>query len=594
MKAPLLRLLRGLCLACVLLSHVVFAAEPQRVAVVVGANLAPPGRMPLRYAHEDARRVAEVLIGMAGFSAQNVKVLLDPTPDELLAALDSELVAASKRSSETLLFFYYSGHADERAIFPRGQTLAFSSLKSRLEDPRAKLRVGLLDSCRGGSWTGSKGLKKVEPFEVDVARGLAEEGSVLIASSSGQENAHETEALHGSFFTHYWNAGLRGAADRGGDGVVTLGEAFEYARSLTIRDTALAGQMPQHPSFQMRLSGRRDFPLSTLARERTTLLFEQTAGPVELVRLSDGLVVVETPPGVRSVRLGLPVGSYLVRRRSSDGVWVRVVALAPGSTTTLREDQLEPSTLRTGSTKGLSQRQSLLSWTGETFHAGLSAGVRHAPVVDPGLRAGAADGTGVLLLRGSGRLARRLWLSAPLALVFDAEQESSFNYFIWGGAPVLGVTRPARDGWTLYGFTGGGFDARWRQNERRTFNATLAAVGAFAWRQTADETAPSTWTTQLTLGVSENIPGAVTFNLGVGAGLNPLVEGRFSGAALDSAARGVLVAFGSVQRAGLRPLPLIHVPVTSALSVDAHVVIAYQPSVHGWLETYTAGISYER
>jgi uncharacterized caspase-like protein len=326
-------LLLVLLLLCGPLARVASATEIQRVAIVVGANQAPPGRAPLRYAHEDAKGVADVLISVAGFAESDVLVLLDPEPEVLLAALDKQLAAAGARGGDTLLFFYYSGHADDRAIFPQGKTLPFAALKSRLEDPRAKLRVGLVDSCRGGSWTGSKGLKKVEPFEVDAARGLAEEGSVLIASSAGQENAHETEALRGSFFTHYWNAGLRGAADRGGDGVVTLNEAFEYARSLTIRDTALAGQSPQHPSFQMKLAGRRDFPLATLAKQRTTLLFEQRTGPVELVRLSDGLVVVETTPGARSLRLGLPAGSYLVRRRSAGSVWARVILLSSGSTT---------------------------------------------------------------------------------------------------------------------------------------------------------------------------------------------------------------------------------------------------------------------
>jgi hypothetical protein len=219
-------------------------AEIRRVAVVVGTNRAPPGRAPLRYAHEDARRVADVLTAVAGFPARDIRLLLDPEPAALLGALDRELEQAAKRADETLLFFYYSGHADQGSLFPAGLGLPFAALKARLEDRRAKLRVGLLDSCSGGSWTGSKGLKKVEPFQIDSALQLVEEGSVLIASSSGEESAHETEALQGSFFTHYWNAGLRGAADGGGDGVVTLGEAFEYARSLTIRDTALIGHAP--------------------------------------------------------------------------------------------------------------------------------------------------------------------------------------------------------------------------------------------------------------------------------------------------------------------------------------------------------------
>ncbi|HEX2871686.1 MAG TPA: caspase family protein [Polyangiaceae bacterium] len=581
-----------LALLCVAITREARAVEVQRIAVVVGANMAPPGRSPLRYAHEDAKRVAEVLISVGGFAKQNVKLAFDPAPDALLALLDQALAEAGKRGGETLLFFYYSGHADERSIFPRGEILAFSALKQRLEDPRAKLRVGLLDSCRGGSWTGSKGLKKVEPFEIEAARGLAEEGSVLIASSAGQENAHETETLGGSFFTHYWNAGLRGAADRGGDGVVTLNEAFEYARSLTIRDTALAGQSPQHPSFQMKLAGRRDFPLATLARERTTLVFEQETGPVELVRLSDGLVVIESTPGARSLRLGLPAGSYLVRRRSNDGVLARVVSLSSGGTVHLKESELTPSGMQAGRTKGdAAGGASKNSWLGQRFYASVAAGVRHAPIIDPGLRAGAADGDGVFLLRASVRLARRLWLTAPLALAFDAERETRFNWFLWGGAPVLGVTHADKLGVTLASFVGLGADARLRQSQGLTFNGSLAALGALSWSRASFQ-GPTTWTTQLTLGLSATIPGAASFNVGMGFGLNPLSEGQLGGAAFDSVERNVTLAFGSVQRTGLRPLPLIHVPVTDAWAVDAHAVVAYRPALKGWVETYTAGLSY--
>lgn len=78
---------------------------------------------------------------------------------------------------------------------------------------------------------------------------------------------------------------------------MSLGEAFEYARRLTIRDTAMIGQEPQHPSFQMKLTGRQDFPITTLTNQRTTLLYDQATGPTEIVRLNDGLVMVENTAG---------------------------------------------------------------------------------------------------------------------------------------------------------------------------------------------------------------------------------------------------------------------------------------------------------
>ncbi len=588
------------------------AAELSKVAVVVGANRAPPDRATLRYAHEDARRGADVLSSMAGFAKDGVKVLLDPEPAAVLAALDAELAAAQRRGGETLLFFYYSGHADDRAIFPAGLALPFSELKPRLEDARAKLRIGLIDSCRGGSWTGSKGLKKVEPFEILGAQTLAEEGSVLIASSSGQENAHETEALRGSFFTHYWNAGLRGAADRSGDGVVSLGEAFEYARSFTIRQTALAGQAPQHPSFQMKLSGRRDFPLVSLIKQRTTLVFEQSTGPVEVVRLSDGLVVVESTPGARRLRLGLPSGSYLVRRRTLDAVWARVVSLSAGAVTSLAETDLERAGLSPSAAKDAVMRESSpASWTAQRVYASLAGGVRHAPVIDPGLRLGAADGSAVVSLRASARLARHLWLAAPLSAVFDAERESSLNWFAWAGVPTLSGADEPGDGITLRGFTAFGADLRYRQSAQHSFNATLAELGAFAWTENGSycamagqvgmgcqqpvdhRTWPTTWATQFTLGISESVPGSVTFNLGAGIAANLLVDGSFSSAAAESAERNLVVALGSIQRVGLRTLPLIHVLVGQSFGIDVYAVGAFVPSQKGWVETYMGGISYE-
>lgn len=579
-----------LCLAVASLGREVAAASLRKVAVVVGANLAPPGRATLRYAHKDAQQVVDALRSAAGFNPQDIALLLDPTPAELLSELDRQLTLAGETSEQTLLFFYYSGHADEREVFPGGQALALSALKARLADPRAKLRLGLMDSCHGGGWTGSKGLIKVEAFSVDDVPELAEEGSILIASSAGQGNAHETDRLGGSVFTHYWNSGLRGAADRNIDGVVTLNEVFEYARALTIRDSALTGQEPQQPSFQMKLSGRRDFPLATPANQQTTLIYNQQTGPTEVVRLSDGLVVVETAVGARTVRLALSSGNYLVRRRTPEGLLVRIVSLEAGNVATLDEASLERTTLGRGQAKSVGDGALELdspTFADQFFFATLGFGVRHAPVIDPGLRVGAADGGGVLLARLSARLLRKLWWSAPLALVFDGEQQEGLNWFVWAGLPVLSASNRPNEPHVISGVMGAGVDARLRYNERHTFNASLSGLNAFDFRNTP----PATYALQLTLGLSETIPAVVTFSLGAALAANVVVDGQFSTAATDTAARNLVLAFGSVQRAGLRPLPLIHVPIGGGWGIDAHVVAAYLPAQRSWVETYVASVS---
>jgi hypothetical protein len=268
------------------------------------------------------------------------------------------------------------------------------------------------------------------------------------------------------------------------------------------------------------------------------------------------------------------------------------VSLSAGGITNMNEGELERSSLRRGGTKDASVFDAeASSWAGERIFASSAFGVRHAPVIDPGLRVSDADGNLVFALRVGARLARHLWLAAPLALAFDAERTRAFNWFAWAGVPTLAFARPAEGGVGLSSFVALGADARYRSSERHTFNASFSELGAFSWSK-VDSEAPTTWTTQLTLGLSETIPFAVTFNVGAAVATNLFVAGSASSARLDAAERSSVVAFGSVQRTGLRPLPLIHVPLSEAWGVDAYAVGAYLPAKHGWVETYMAGVSF--
>lgn len=315
------------------------APAPRRIAVVVGANEAPADRTTLRYAHDDARAMAGTLVDVAGFAPDDVHVLLDPEPSALLSRLDASLATLDGRE-EALLFFYYSGHSDTQALYPGGRALRLDELKRRLEDPRASVRVGVLDACSGGAWTGAKGLQSAEPFVVEVPFTLGAEGSVLLAASSGAENAHEYERLGGSFFTHHLVAGLRGGAERNGDGVVSLDEAFEYAKAGTLRDSAIFAAAPQHPSFVKNLRGRSDLPLARVSAAPTRVVLEQDRGPLQVIRLDRGLVVLETPPGARRMTLALQPGSYLVRRREGRQSYAAEIELAEGRTLAMAESSL--------------------------------------------------------------------------------------------------------------------------------------------------------------------------------------------------------------------------------------------------------------
>lgn len=348
-KAPLLCL--ALCAAAA--SPGQAAPNPRRFAVVIGSNGAAGERPPLRYAHRDAQAMASTLVAVGDFPQANVKLLLEPRPAEVLQALDAKLQAIRALGDDTLLLFYYSGHSDHEALFPGGQPLPLSAVRARLDAEVATVRLGIIDACRGGGWTQTKGLTPEAPFEIQRPLSLESEGAVLIASSSGLESAHETEALEGSFFTHHFVAGLLGAADRSGDGEITAEEAFRYARELTVRDTALQAPQPQHPSFEIRLRGRNDLALARVASGPGTVTLKQTFGPMQILSASSGIALLELPPGPQTATVIVPAGRYLVVRRAAEGSYATELSVDPNRPVTLDEASLRPTEVARLAAKGL-------------------------------------------------------------------------------------------------------------------------------------------------------------------------------------------------------------------------------------------------
>jgi hypothetical protein len=313
----------------------------RRIAVVVGANDPPPGRRALRFAHEDAERMADVLRRVGRFQAADVHVLFDPSPAEITALLDAIGQSVRAPGDETVFVFYYSGHSDGQAVYPHGTPLPLAELRARITAVGARLRLGILDTCRGGSWTQAKGLSLGPPLEAIDLVPLTSEGTALLSSSSGFENAHEAEAVHGSFFTHHLVGGLLGAADRNGDGSVTLQEVFDYAKERTVRDSARLASTTQHPSFDVQLRGRQDIILTQVAASSSTLELSETAGPLEVIHLSSGVTVAELPPGERRLKLALPPGRYLVRRVADGRTYAKEIAIENGATAVIVEGELD-------------------------------------------------------------------------------------------------------------------------------------------------------------------------------------------------------------------------------------------------------------
>jgi hypothetical protein len=375
-----------MALACAMAGEARAAPPPmRRVAVIVGANDPPPGRQPLRYAHDDARELASVLEQVGGFASSDVHVLLDPEPGALRAAFDDVARTVAETGNNVLFVFYYSGHSDGRSLFPHGEPVALSDLRDRVERLGARIRVGILDTCRGGSWTQSKGLDVGPPLDMADILNVDTEGTALVSSSSGLEAAHEASDLRGSFFTHYLTAGLRGAADRVGDGNVTLQEAFDYARERTVRDSARLATTPQHPSFDLTLRGRQDIVLSVLSSPTSALEVTAAIADLEIIQLPSGATVADAPSGTSALRIALAPGHYLVRSVVDGHVFTKDVEIHAGQTSTLNDTELDRTAPEALASKGPPPPQNHLSlWSPPAdirwlLHLGLGVGADAAP-----------------------------------------------------------------------------------------------------------------------------------------------------------------------------------------------------------------------
>jgi Caspase domain len=240
-------------------------AEITRYAVIVGNDAGLAGELTLSYAETDARKVFDVLSTLGDFRPENMVLLQGRGGAELqrvLISMNARIRAESSGGRDSILFVYYSGHADAEALHPGTETLELGLLQRLVQGSSADFRVLVLDACRSGSLTRVKGAQRTAPFPVVLDAELSGEGLALLTSSASDEDAQESDALRGSFFTHYFVSGLRGAADRNQDGSVSLEEAYGYAYLHTLRASSQTLYGTQHPTFRFDLKGKGAVPLT--------------------------------------------------------------------------------------------------------------------------------------------------------------------------------------------------------------------------------------------------------------------------------------------------------------------------------------------
>jgi hypothetical protein len=329
---------------------------PRRFALFVGNNEGGSGTRPLLYSRDDAERLHDVFMRLGGVRPEDGMLLLDGTAEQVLTALgelERRARDARAKGERTALFFYYSGHAKDGALRLGGTQLPFESVKARLAQGPADMRVAVFDACRSGSVTRTKGARRAPAFEVETDTTRAAKGLVILTSSAADEDSQESDAIGASYFSYHLATGLLGGADQSGDGRVSLAEAYAYAYERTVASTADSAAGAQHPTFSFDLAGNGDLMLTDVVQRKEGLKVPASA-PAGTYFLVDkrGVVVAEVVKGDGERMIALPPGDYRVKRRLADHLRIGDIAITAGQVTELNEASLKNAKFSDDPVKG--------------------------------------------------------------------------------------------------------------------------------------------------------------------------------------------------------------------------------------------------
>lgn len=347
------------CSLLVLAANAVDADTPlQRYTLIVGANFGGADRPVLKYGVSDAERFARVMVDLGGVNPEHNTILKQPKLRDLLDGLDllTRRVADAARIAgpgvtRTEVIVYYSGHADEKGLLLGEDRYSYVSLRNRLDQIPADVRIAVLDACASGAFTRIKGGRARPPFLVDQSASMR--GHAFLTSSAATEVAQESDRIRASYFTHYLVSGLRGAADLSGDGRITLNEAYQFAFSETLGRTVDSKGGAQHPSYDINMSGTGDVVMTDVRQLSATLVLgEEVEGRFFVRNAAQELIVEVYKPYGRAVALGVEPGAYEVRVEHERAALLAKVSVADGGKQIVDRKQFNPTTVEPTRSRG--------------------------------------------------------------------------------------------------------------------------------------------------------------------------------------------------------------------------------------------------
>ncbi|MEW5815134.1 MAG: caspase family protein [Spirochaetota bacterium] len=304
----------------------------RRFAIFVGSNYGGINRVKLEYATSDATAMADIMKEMGGIDISDRIILLDPTSknlEESFGTIKDKITLSKLEARRTEFLLYYSGHSDENGLLLGETSFSYPALRQKIQNIEADVNIAILDSCSSGAFTRLKGGTRRSPFLIDDSATM--KGHAFLTSSSADEAAQESDKIGASFFTHYLISGLRGAADNTGDGKITLNEAYKYAFDETLARTINTQAGPQHPSYDIQLTGAGDLVLTDLRTSSAAILLSEELSGRLFMRDSFGKLVAEVQKiaGI-PIALALPPGSYKMTLNKGENLYEASITLLDG------------------------------------------------------------------------------------------------------------------------------------------------------------------------------------------------------------------------------------------------------------------------
>ncbi|MEG1513550.1 MAG: Ig-like domain-containing protein [Clostridia bacterium] len=304
-----------------------------RRALLIGNNdYGGDGSSNLRGCINDMSRIAKLLGTSSdeGLTYARIEQNTNQTTEDILALID-QAAAEWLIDEDDVTVFYYSGHGintlfnpeDDDAAMPSPaqsglcgtdmSLLSFDQLESHLSRLPGTVVV-MLDSCFSGALIGKGAQARaydaynelaISAFSGSKARGTATtpKYQVLVASSgiepsletldAGSNAGKFTSTLVGGLGMNYRTMAplKKMAADKNGNRVVTIAEAYDYTRGMISPAEYQSVQMySDTPSFS--LFARTNAP--TLALSRTALALDGYGASAQLSALSGGTPIHAT------------------------------------------------------------------------------------------------------------------------------------------------------------------------------------------------------------------------------------------------------------------------------------------------------------